>query len=183
MTVDWSSYEVFNPGIEGLPENHSRKAARLAYQRLMDAKPRRIEILSRLLKCDGIDLRNTDSSIQQVNDWFRGNVSPNIGAPERLLPEWYSVVNDLSLFLGDVMIERSPILYWEFYIWGKKNVSYHRHVIMGFATEDPKYHTCLDIDRALAVYGHRVVSRETVDSDEFLQWLEIAERRAGTRPD
>jgi hypothetical protein len=28
--------------------------------------------------------------------------------PGRLLPVWYSVVNDVALFLGDVMIQRFP---------------------------------------------------------------------------
>jgi hypothetical protein len=39
-----------------------------------------------------------------------------------LLPDWYSVVNDLALFLGETMIERCSTLRWEFFTGGKKNV-------------------------------------------------------------
>ncbi len=57
------------------------------------------------------------------------------------------------------MIERHPNLRWEFFTWGAKNVAYQRHVIMGFGSEDPKFHTNIDIDRNVATYGHRVVAK------------------------
>ncbi|HEX6443920.1 MAG TPA: hypothetical protein VF053_02450 [Streptosporangiales bacterium] len=94
------------------------------------------------------------------------------------MPDWYSVVNDIALFLGEVMIERHPHLRWEFHTWGKKNASYQRHVIMGFSTEDPRYHTNMDIDRGLAVYGQRIVSGEDVEVDIFWRWLKNVESRA-----
>jgi hypothetical protein len=130
-------------------------------------------------------------------------------APQRpgsLLPDWYSVVNDVALFLGDVMIERHPNLHWEFFTWGKKNASYQRPVIMGFGTEDPKFRTNLDVHRGVATYGHRIVAQRgsiptygtvtvrgakldidatteashlrEVDIDEFRRSLQIAARRA-----
>jgi hypothetical protein len=40
------------------------------------------------------------------------------------MPEWYSVVHDVALFLGDLMIARCPELRWEFFTGGKKNVAY-----------------------------------------------------------
>jgi hypothetical protein len=54
------------------------------------------------------------------------------------LPEWYSIAGDIGLFLGDLMIERHPILHWEFFTWGKSSIAYQQPVIMGFGTEDPK---------------------------------------------
>jgi hypothetical protein len=48
-----------------------------------------------------------------------------------------SLTNDVALFLGDEMIARNPGLRWEFFTWGKRDLSYQRHVIMGFPDEQP----------------------------------------------
>ncbi|TWD81923.1 hypothetical protein FB561_3047 [Kribbella amoyensis] len=49
---------------------------------------------------------------------------------------------------------------------------------MGFRNENPKYHTNLDIDWAVATYGHRVIDGHAVESDAFWQWLRNVEFRA-----
>ena len=148
----------------------------------------------------------TDVAVQDLNDWFRTHVQEDPHKPGRLLPDWYSVVNDIGLFLGDQMIARCPRLRWEFFTWGKKNVSYQRHVIMGFGTEDPKFKTNIDIDIAVATYAHRIVASHgsvpgygthsvrgveidvdaaaarqgyrEVEDDAFWQWIRGAESRA-----
>ena len=51
-------------------------------------------------------------------------------------------------------------------------------MIIGFTTEDPKFKTNLDVDRAVAVYGHRIIGGEEVDHNEFWEWLKVVERRA-----
>lgn len=89
------------------------------------------------------------------------------------------MVNDVALFLGDLMITRCPQLRWEFFTWGKKDVSYQRHVIMGFSSKNPKVN--LDIDAAVAVYGHRIIAGEEVEEDEFWRWLRNVEGRC-TQP-
>jgi hypothetical protein len=76
----------------------------------MEAKPRRIEMLGRLLKANGAELAGTDAGIQDLNDWFLANVEADPRKPGRLLPVWYSAVNDVALFLGDVMTQRCPII-------------------------------------------------------------------------
>jgi hypothetical protein len=171
----------------------------------MEVKSARIEMLRRLLEANGVELGIADPGIQDLNDWFRANVQADPDTPGRLLPEWYSVINDVALFLGDVIIGRCPGLRWEFYTGGKKDVSYQRHVIMGFSqVPNPKYN--LDIDSAVAAYGHRIVAgrgsvprygRQTVrgtaidvdavaarrrdrevENDAFLRWVQTAESQA-----
>lgn len=56
------------------------------------------------------------------------------------------------------MIERNPNLRWEFFTWGKSNVAFQRHVIMGLGTEDPKFHTNIDIDQMVTAYAHRIIA-------------------------
>lgn len=157
MTVDWDGYVIYHPGASATLNTLPRTEARRAFDKLMEEKPARIEMLRGLLDANGVQLSGSDPGIQDLNDWFVANVEADPAKPGRLLPEWYSVVNDVALFLGDVVIERCPMLRWEFYIWGKKNVAFQRPVIMGFRqVVNPKYN--IDIDRRVATYGHRIVA-------------------------
>jgi hypothetical protein len=203
--MNWDGYEIYHPGVFGPLNTLPRGEARRAFNALMEAKSARIEMLRRLLKANGVELASTDAAIQDLNDWFRANVQADPSKPGRLLPEWYSVVNDVALFLGDVMIERCPGLRWEFFTWGKKNVSYQRHVIMGFGqVPEPKYN--LDVDRRVATYAHRIVARRgsvarngrvtvrgveididaaaarhrdsEIEADAFWKWVKAAELQA-----
>ena len=133
-----------------------------------------------------------------LNDWFVARVEADPQQPGRLTPIWYSVVHDVALFLGEVMIERHPHLYWEFFTWGRKHVAFQRHVIMGFSTEDPKFHTNIDIDRWVAQYAHGIIEARgsiptydivdvrgvKIDVDAVAadhRWREIDRRRRGCR--
>lgn len=206
MTIDWDDYESFDPGFAGPPNLLTRAEARALFKRQMDTKPVRLEFLRSLLKANGHELGTSDDEIQDLNDWFFAHVEADPEHPGRLLPDWYSVAHDVALFLGDVMIERHPNLRWEFFTWGKTNVAYQRHVIMGFSTEDPKLHTNFNIDRSVATYAHRIVESrgsipvhgimdvrgtpinvdaivaehraEEVETDAFWRWLQTAARRA-----
>ena len=150
MTIEWDGYEPYDPGVADPPNRLSRSEARQVFKRRMGAKSARIEMLGRLLKANGVELGTDDAAIQDLNDWFLASVEANPQQPGRLASDWYSVAHDVALFLGEVMIERHPHLHWEFFTWGKTNVAFQRHVIMGFSTEDPKFHTNVDIgpDRA-----------------------------------
>ena len=203
--MDWDGYEIYDPGVYGPPNTLPRAEARQAFRRLMEAKPARIGMLRQLLKANGVELSSTDEGIQDLNDWFWANVEADPKTPGRLLPDWYSVVNDIGLFLGDVMIERCPGLRWEFFTSGKKSASYQRHVIMGFSgVSHPKYN--INVDTAVAGYGHRIIAargsvatygtvvvrgveidvdaaaargrERPIEEDAFLQWMNLAESNA-----
>ena len=205
MSFDWDSYQLYHPSVTGPLNTVPRKQAQAEFAQLMQEKPARIAMLGRLTEANGVRLGTDDAAIQQLNDWFRDQVQPDPEQPGRLLPEWYSVVRDTALFLGDVMIERHPNLRWEFYTSGKSNVSYQRPVIMGFSqVANAKY--CVDIDRRLATYAHRIVAergsvpdygretvrgveidvaavvagrpRQPVEPDAFLGWLRTAASQA-----
>jgi len=176
-SLGWDTYEIFHPGTHGLLSELPRAEARRAYQRLMTARPERESQLHRLVEAHGVHFDRTDSGIQRLNDWFRTRVQPDPTAPGRLLPEWYSVVNDISLYLGDTMIERDPQLRWDFCTAGRKNRSYQRHTIAGF-TKVPNPRYCVDIDQVVAVYGHRIVAGEEVETDAFVRSLQAAHERA-----
>jgi hypothetical protein len=164
VSTNWDEYVVYHPGVLGPANTLPRSEARLAFIKLMEARPERIEMLRRLLMASGVELSSADSAIQDLNDWFLANVEADPKKPGRLQAEWYSVVNDVALFLGDVIIGRCPSLHWEFFVWGKKNVSYQRPVIMGFSKiANPKYN--MDVDMVVATYAHRIIaSRGSISS-------------------
>jgi hypothetical protein len=206
VSVDWDGYEFYDAGAAAPPRALPRAEARRVFKRCMETKGPRIEMLKRLLKANGVELGSDDAAIQDLNDWFFASVEADPAQPGRLAPDWYSVAHDMALFLGEVMIERHPNLHWEFFTWGKTNVSFQRHVIMGFSTEDPKFHTNIDIDDMVAAYAHQIIeSRGSVpnhgtvnvrgaeidvdavsarhrgreiETDVFWRWLRMAEQRA-----
>ena len=206
MTIEWDGYEPYEPDVAVPPDTLPRAAARLAFKRCMETKPARLEMLSRLLKANGVEPGNSDAVVQDLNDWFFAHVEADPEHPGWLLPDWYSVVHDVALFLGDLMIERHLNLRWEFFTWGKTNVAFQRHVIMGFSTEDPKFHTNINIDRMVATYAHEIIEHggsipsygtvvvrgtaidvdaaaarhrgRELETDAFVRWLQISARRA-----
>lgn len=177
MSVDWGDYEPFDPGIHGPLHEVPRREARAAFGRLMAAKGARIEALRQLLKRNGVDLDTNDDALQDLNDWFRREVEPDPSNDGRLRPIWYSVVNDLGLFLGEVIIGRSSNVHWTFFDKGAKDVSFQRHVLTGFSkVKNAKYN--VDLDRLVATYGHRVSSGQEVEDDEFWRWVRAAQSKA-----
>jgi hypothetical protein len=153
----------------------------------MSYKEARTLALVKLLHTNGIELDKSDRAIQKLKDWFEMSVEGelhetdpvtvhgvelDIGPQPQLKPIWYSVVNDIGLFLGDVILERAPNLRWEFFTYGRRDLAYQRHVIMGFPVPNPKY--TIDVDRHVATYGHRVVAGESNRDDQFVYLVENA---------
>jgi hypothetical protein len=68
-------------------------------------------------------------------------------------------------------------LHWAFFVWGRRHVSYHRHVVMGFRG-DEKLRLSVDFDQAVAAYGVRAVTGQPCEDDEFLRWVETQVRLA-----
>lgn len=174
--MDLGDYRIFDPGADRPLHEVSRKEARAHYEKVMAEKGERRRQLVELLARHGVELDTGDPSVQQMNDWFRAGVEEDSGNPRRLTPVWYSIVNDIGLHLGEILIERAPSLRWELFTGGKKDLSYQRPVIMGFAVPDPKYN--VDYDHVVGVYGHRLVRGQEVESDRFVAALHSSESKA-----
>jgi len=171
--VDFSDYRCFDPGVNRPLSEVTKVEAKEHYDRLMSEKGERIAQLKNLLKKNGFDLKGDDSSIRTLSNWFFENVERSDSEPDRLKPIWYSVVNDIALFLGEEIIRRAPALRWELFLSGKKNMSYQRPVILGFPkVKNPKYN--LDLDWAIGVYGHRIVAGEEDERDLFIRMVKSA---------
>lgn len=153
--ADWSDYEVYSPWAWGPWHTLPRQDARQLYNKLMADKPARLDMLRRLLAASGITLDDTDEGIQALNDWLVTHVEPSTTTPGVLSPAWYSVVGDIALFLGDVIIARCPGLRWTLHTGGKRTVSYQQPVLTGFA-EWPQIE--MNPGRQVSTYAHQIIS-------------------------
>lgn len=153
--MEWGDYEPYDPGSWGPLQDLPQAEARRAFERLMATRLERIEQLRRLVALHGLELRGDEETIQRLNDWIVESVEPSPKKRTQPTNPWFSVVNDLALFLGEFLIERSGgRLRWEFFLGdkstgGKSNVSYQRHVLMGFPRAGNANY-CLDVDRLVA---------------------------------
>jgi hypothetical protein len=177
--VDWTGYEVFDPEVDRPLHEVSRAQARRHFDKLMAEKEERKAMLAALLERDGLELGDDDASISALDHWYRDRVEPDPERSNRLFPEWYSVANDMALHLGDVAISRSPWLRWELYVWGKKNASYHRPVLMGFRVPHDKYN--VDLDAAVVGLGLRRVTGQAVDDEELVPLTHLLAEHAEGR--
>lgn len=174
--MDWDDYEPFDPGVERPLHEVPRKEAKAAFDYLMAAKGDRIAFLRRLTHANGVDLDAPDG-LRQLNDWFARSVEPHPTQPGRLRDVWYSVVNDIALYLGHCLIEVSGgTLRWQLHTAGQRDLSYHRAVITGFDVPNPKY--SVDPNMAVGIYGHRVVAGEDIEPDFFRDFVEAALAKA-----
>jgi len=180
VSVDWDSYDIWNPGVDRPLHELSRAEAKAAYDRLMAAKPERFENLRRLLAANGLQLETSDQGIQALNDWFLRELERDPRDPLEPRPIWFSVASDIGLLLGDTMIERFPGLEWRFFDKGKKDVAYQRHVIMGFDTPNPNYN--IDPTMRVAEYAREVAEGvDDVEDDGFARMLKWAEKHSPQR--
>lgn len=146
MSINWGDYEPFDPGVDRPLHELPRREAKAAFEHLMAAKEARTGALRALVADNGFELDGSDAGVQQLNDWFRAHVEPNPTDPARLRSMWYSVVNDLALYLGDIIIERVPNIHWTFFDKGSKDVAFQRHVLMGFTrVKNLKYNVDIDL--------------------------------------
>jgi hypothetical protein len=171
--IDFSDYQCFDPGVYRPLSEVTKAEAKKHFDRLMREKNERISQFKALVARSGIDLNGSENSIQKLNDWFFQNVEPSEKEPERLKPIWYSVVNDIALFLGEEIIRKAPNLRWEVLLSGKNNLSYQRPVITGFSkVKNPKYN--IDLDWTIGVYGHRIIAKNEGERDLFVRIVKSA---------
>jgi hypothetical protein len=203
--MHWDEYEshlrpvVGDSGFAG-PLGETPAAARRVFDELLSIRQARIAMLTRLLEANGVALTTTDEGVQACNDWFLANVVADEQRPGRLEPIWYSIVRDIGLFLGEVLVARRPWLHWELHRGGKNELAHHRAVVAGFHTPNPRY--VVDFEFRLAGYGHQIVESrgsvgtyapvtvrgavidvqaivthrsEPIDGNAFVHWIGAAE--------
>ncbi len=91
----------------------------------------RLELAPANAADDGPDLN-------ALNDWFAHSVVGSDSTEGRLANTWYSVVNNIGLYLGEQIIAQTDSkIRWEMVKHRKNDVSYQRHVLRGFDVPNP----------------------------------------------
>jgi hypothetical protein len=177
MMIDFDGYQCFDPGVDRPLSEVTKTEAKKHFDLLMREKDARIAELRKLVQRSGIELNGSDDSIQKLNDWLFLHVEQSEKELGRLKPIWYSVVNDIALFLGEEIIRRARNPRWELLLSGKKNLSFQRPVITGFSkVTNPKYN--IDLDWTIGVYGHRIISKNEEERDLFVRIVKSAIQNA-----
>lgn len=162
----WGSYPLNESPPHWLLSEMPRVQARRSFEQTMALREQRINVLTDLLAGFGIKVSENYGGVQRMNDWFVESVRP---LQERNLPDGrtLSLCEDIALLLGDLLISRHPRLRWEFFIWGRKNIAYQSHVIMGFPEWRPNSRDNLDLPGIVYGYAAHVLS-ERLDVTELL---------------
>lgn len=165
------------------PKTLTRKEARREYDRWMELKAYRIQQLSCLLFKNGIEIDSSDEKIQRLNEWYITNVTEKIGRRRDekwpLSELWYSISDDIAAYLGDVIIERQPHLYWELFIpRTKRDISYQQIVIAGYKSDQDgliNYSICSCPRDVVVAVGHNAVNHnaQTVQQ-RFVHLLHVS---------
>ena len=168
--MEWTGYDVFDPEVDRPLAEVSRAEARRHFDKLMAEKDERAAALRDLVRRDaGIEPGgDPDAWLTQVEAWLRDRVEAHPTHESMLVEEWYSVVNDLALVLGDLAIEDSPWLSWELCTGGRRNVAFQRPVLMGFRVPNRSY--LYDLDRVLGGFALALAAGED-EPAPFLTWL------------
>jgi Family of unknown function (DUF6278) len=184
VSVDWDDYMPYDPGIDRPLHELPRTKARAVYEQMMATKGERIETLKQLLAANGIELDDSDESVQALNDWFRRELEPSPNDPGEPRPLWFGVAHDIGMYLGDLIIERAPGLEWRFFDKDKKEMSYQHPVLMGFDVPNPNYNA--DIPWVVNIYGYRLLNDAAEgDDDMFVRLVEhsVAQAPKSWRPE
>lgn len=170
MTADWDAYVwPYFPGgfgyVHAYPfQTLSRPEARRAYDELMAGKEERLDNLRRLVRGEGIELDESLPSIQQLNDWFRNNVEREAELSAVPGGPWRQVVDDVALFLGDVVIGRNSGVDWA--LWTRRptqDIGYHRPVLVGFDVPHTESY-CVYIYFLVSSYAIQVLQARILSS-------------------
>jgi hypothetical protein len=164
--TDFTAYEIPYSGIEatGRPQTWSRADAKKDFDYFVATLDERIAALNRLTtRNEGPELDFSDESVLALNEWFVDRCEPHPDQerwPGGLTPEWYSVVNDIKVYLGQILIGRKPHLTWVLStVGGKRDRDYQMPVISGFQHLPSKKYA-VEYGRLVAILGSRVVENE-----------------------
>ncbi|MEV8240735.1 hypothetical protein AB0O90_10895 [Microbacterium testaceum] len=141
----------------------------------MQERRTRVAELRGLLERNAVSLGFNEEDLRDVNDWFVRHVERCERNPDRLENLWYSVIHDLSVFVGELIISRHPNLHWEFFAGRKVDISYQHPVIMGFDNIS-KVRMEMNISVALVTFTNRVVRQLPVPQDYFVSFVDQAEK-------
>ena len=167
--INWGDYSIYRPPVPKLHSEMSRAEARLTYADVMGKKCARTAGLRRLLLINGLRLDDSPDSTDELGRWIYDNVEENPDQPGRLLGDWYSVVFDTGLYVGDLIISLNPHRHWVMQQGGRRHVAFQKAVIAGFP-RDEKF--SVDPDAYVAGIAYDSIKGRPVKSSPLWAYVE-----------
>lgn len=191
-----TEYELFKVYLTTHPGAARRKDAKRAHEKLLAECVERIEQLIHLVESDGVEVSFDDSSLQPLNDWFieqvntrppteaeRAHEEAVLGGQVDLVRDYKlsrrteSLIIDIALFIGELLIQAAPHLKWNFVTKPKNDASYQRTVLAGFqSVKNKRYH--VDLEGVLVGYAYQIVAGSEHNQKEFVLLYETGLRLA-----
>lgn len=165
VSIDWSDYEVFDPGFAEPLRTVTRGQARTYFRRLMGEEPQRLDMLRRLAAHEEIALDRTEGSLNDLEAWYRRNVELDPVQQDELRGRWLSVAQDIALYLSQIILRNAPHLRWGLDTGGRTRMSYQRPVLVGFGNVKGTYK--VDLTFAISQYGIEVLEDPTTPDGRF----------------
>jgi hypothetical protein len=147
-------YRIYEAKVDRPLHEVPRKVAQQAFDWFLQQREERIKQLVQFAREDGWKIKFDRSSLEDLHAWFYKQVADTRGTGDRPPGFVYSLCKDIGIFLGELIIANTSCLDWKLFVWGKKEMSYQRPVLMGFNVPNPKYY--IDPDYVLSQYAHRI---------------------------
>jgi hypothetical protein len=177
--MEWGAYRAYVPKVQGELRHVSRRDAMEEFEHAMASKESRIAALGALLAENEIRIGESNEDLDVIDTWFGKCVegNPKSGPPMRLRNVWYAVAYDIGLFLGDLVIKRSPGLEWRAYLPKSKtmkaSLSFQNPVVQGFKrVSSPEYF--IDPFIMVGSYGGALVNGLADSPDGTLRRIVVA---------
>jgi hypothetical protein len=123
-----ADYRPFEPMVRGALAQADPQLARQNYDKLMGELDGRLGQLAALTSSVGVTLDLTIGSVDAVESWLCGSIERSTDDPQKLMPVWYSVANDVGLYIGEVATRNIAGLAWQFNE-NRASEGFQRHVI------------------------------------------------------
>ncbi|WP_347873309.1 hypothetical protein [Rhodococcus sp. (in: high G+C Gram-positive bacteria)] len=188
--MNWNGYEAYTPIGSGPSASLDRETALLRYSDRINSKSERTEQLYSLVRANGGTIDMSDEGVEKFESWFRKEYERNPLDETRPSPNWISVTIDTATFLGELLIERNPHLFWKFNIsesLNSESASYQSAVIAGFKNGipsdaegiDPDFEYIFDPDDRVGRFSFSLAKRGTDTWPNFFaKQIAVASKRA-----
>lgn len=115
----------------------------------------RLGQLASLVGSAEVVLNLSVESVDRIESWFCSHVERSEDDPRKLMPLWYSVANDVGLYVGEAAIHTIDGLAWQFNE-NSESEAFQRHVV-GEKTRPGGSGWTWDVSMSVVSLGYEVI--------------------------
>lgn len=184
--TNWADYEIFTPvGGQTWWADLSKEEAVRRCEDIVFRTDQRVAALAALTRVNGFELGYAPSDIEHLSQWLIHSVEE--ARYNVFRSAWESVIYDIAIFLGHILIERVPHLHWTVSTKGNRRATPHfqETVLGGFENLRLNGGHTVDVFGSVKrVAGAAITLNELRSSDEemFVAITETKDETAQVSP-